>query len=293
MYRKQVRRRRAVLVGLIVGSLVLLSAHFSEAQSGPLHVIQRATATVLSPLETLANGALKPFRDAIDWFDETWEARGENEDLEAELADVRTRLAQAQVANAENRELRGLLDLAENDLAEFGFEPVTARIVTRTPSLVNSTLGIDAGSADGIERDDVVVAADGLVGRISEVTSTTSQVQLITDPRNGVSVTVTKPNGPQGIVTATAGDPDELTLEIISNGEEVPEGEFVVTAGWSDSTTGLSSAYPPDLPVGELTEAASGDVEFQQVGVDPFVDFGELNFVQVLTGGPERPGIDS
>ena len=51
MYRKQVRRRRAVLVGLIVGSLILLSAHFSEAESGPLHVIQRATATVLSPLE--------------------------------------------------------------------------------------------------------------------------------------------------------------------------------------------------------------------------------------------------
>ena len=46
MYRKQVRRRRAVLVGLIVGSLILLSAHFSEADSGPLHVIQRATATV-------------------------------------------------------------------------------------------------------------------------------------------------------------------------------------------------------------------------------------------------------
>ena len=41
MYRKQVRRRRAVLVALIVVSLVLLSSHFSEAESGPLHTIQR------------------------------------------------------------------------------------------------------------------------------------------------------------------------------------------------------------------------------------------------------------
>jgi rod shape-determining protein MreC len=292
VYRKQVRRRRAVLVGLIVGSLILLSAHFSEARSGPLHVIQRATATVLSPLEALANAALKPARDAVDWFDETWEARGENEDLREELAEVRARLAQAQIAKAENEELRGLLELEEDTLGAYGFEPVTARVVKRTPSLVNATLGVDAGSADGVEVDDVVVAADGLVGRVSEVTSGSAQVQLLTDPRNGVSATIAEENGPQGIVSATAGDPDELTMEIIANDDDVAAGQFVVTAGWSDPATGLSSAYPPDVPIGTVTEDASGDVEFQQVGVAPFVDFGDLNFVQILTGGPERPGID-
>ncbi len=50
MYRKQVRRRRAVLVALIVISLVLLSSQFSEADSGPLHTIQRGVATVFAPV---------------------------------------------------------------------------------------------------------------------------------------------------------------------------------------------------------------------------------------------------
>ena len=59
--------------------------------------------------------------------------------------------------------------------------------MTRTPSLVNATVGVNAGSADGVEVDDAVVAADGLVGRVTQVTSTSAQVQLITDPRNGVS----------------------------------------------------------------------------------------------------------
>lgn len=292
MYRKQVRRRRAVLVGLIVGSLILLSAHFSEADSGPLHVIQRATATVLSPLEAVANAALKPARDLIDWFDETWEARGENEDLSEELAEVRTRLAEAETALAENEELRGLLDLDKDELASFGFEPVTARIVKRTPSLVNATVGVDAGSADGIEVDDVVVAADGLAGRVSEVTSGGAQVQLITDPRNGVSVSVAEEDGPQGIVSATAGAPDELTLQFFSNEEEISDEQYVVTAGWSDPTTGLSSAYPPGVPVGAVTETTTADTDFQEVTVEPFVDFQRLTHVQVLTGGPERPGID-
>ena len=292
MYRKQVRRRRAVLVGLIVGSLVLLSAHFSEADSGPLHVIQRATATVLSPLEAVANAALKPARDGIDWFDETWEARGENEELEAELAEVRTRLAEAEAAEAENADLRRLLGLAEDDLAGFGFKPVTGRVITRTASLVNATVEVDAGSSDGVEVDDAVVAADGLVGRISEVTSGTAQVQLITDPRNGVSVSVAETDGPQGIVSATAGEPDALTLEFFSNDVEVSDDEYVVTAGWSDPTSGLSSAYPPGIAVGAVTETTVSDVDFQQVTVEPFVDMQELTHVQVLTGGPARPGID-
>ena len=292
MYRKQVRRRRAVLVGLIVGSLILLSAHFSEADSGPLHVIQRATATVLSPLEAVANAALKPVRDLIDWFDETWEARGENEDLQAELAEVRTSLAEAEMASAENEELRGLLGLDKDELSGFGFEPVTARIVKRSPSLVNATVGVNAGSADGVEVDDVVIGADGLAGRVSQVTSRTAQVQLITDPRNGVSVAVAETDGPEGIVTATAGDPDELTLQIFSNEEEISDGQYVVTAGWSDPATGLSSAYPPGLPVGSVTEATSDDSDFQEVAVEPFVDFGELTYVQILTGGPVRPGVD-
>jgi rod shape-determining protein MreC len=292
VYRKQVRRRRAVLVGLIVGSLILLSAHFSEADSGPLHVIQRGTATILSPLEAVANAALKPARDAVDWFDETWEARGENEELAEELAATREKLIEAEIANAENDELRGQLGILEDELAEFGFKPVTGRVVLRTPSLINSTVGINAGSGDGIEVDDAVIAADGLVGRISAVTSSTAQVQLITDPRNGVSVAVAEANGPQGIVSATAGEADALTLEFFSDDNEVSDDQFVVTAGWSDPETGLSSAYPRGIAVGAITGTTTGDADFQQVTVDPFVEFSELTYVQVLTGGPERPGVD-
>src|ERR687892_2742005 len=106
MYRKQIRRRRTILVALIVTSLVLLSAHFSEADSGPLHAIQRGVATVLSPLESVASEALEPGRDLINWFDETFDARGENDRLKEELAEARTELARAQAAVGENQDLR-------------------------------------------------------------------------------------------------------------------------------------------------------------------------------------------
>jgi rod shape-determining protein MreC len=288
MYRKQVRRRRAVLVALIVVSLILISISFSEAQSGPLHTMQRGIASVLSPLEEGAERALKPARDLVSWFDETFDARGENEELRDEVAELRSQLADAQSAVGENEQLREQLEVRQT-AALGGFEPVTGRVIGRSPTVWYSTVTIDKGSSSGVEDNDAVINGDGLVGRVSEVTQGTAQVTLITDHRSAVSARVL-PDGPSGVVEPEVGDPDDLLLDFISNDETDLEGKLLVTAGWSNGQ--VSSAYPPGLEIGRITEATVGEQEsFQRVHVDPFADLRELDFVQVLTGGPERPGV--
>jgi rod shape-determining protein MreC len=288
VYRKQVRRRRAVLVGLIVLSLVLLSSHFSEAESGPLHVVQRGVATVLSPLGEVGERALKPARDLVNWFDETFDARGENEDLRAEIAELRAQVAEAEGAVGENAEFEKLLEIS-GSAGVAVFEAVTARVVGRSPTVWFSTVTIDQGSSDGIERNDAVVNGDGLVGRIRAVTSGSAQVELITDPDNAVSAEVV-PDGTMGVVTPVAGDPDDLLLEFVDDSEAIEENQIVRTAGWSDGV--VSSAYPPEIPIGRVTEAEVGEQEeFQRIHVTPFADLRQLDYVRVLTGGPERPGV--
>jgi rod shape-determining protein MreC len=184
-----------------------------------------------------------------------------------------------------------MLDLNDKlELAGFdpAYRPVTARIINRSPSVINATLGINAGSGDGVEEDDPVISGDGLVGRVTAVTASTSQVQLITDPRSAVSARVL-PEGPQGIVQPVAGDPDDLRLDFITNEQQVEEGQMLVTAGWSNDE--ISSAYPYGIPIGDITETTLGEQDFQRVTVRPFVDMRELQDVQVLTGGPARPGV--
>ena len=89
MYRKQVRRRRAVLVVLVVACLVLISTHFSEGEDGPLHSVSDGIGAVLGPVQDGASRALKPIQDLVNWVDETFDARGENEDLRAERNELR------------------------------------------------------------------------------------------------------------------------------------------------------------------------------------------------------------
>ena len=133
MYRKQVRRRRAVLVALVVVCLMLISISISEADDGPLHSVQDRVGSVLNPIGEGASRALKPARDLVNWFDETLDARGENDDLKQQVADLRAEVTTLQDA-AERAGYAKDVDklLAESDLGAY--EPVAATVIYRSPS---------------------------------------------------------------------------------------------------------------------------------------------------------------
>jgi len=288
VYRKQVRRRRAVLVLLIVVALVLLSTRFSESDSGPLHSMQRAVASALGPLEEGASRATKPLVDLKDWIDETFQARGENEDLRAEADQLRAQLAKAQSAEGENEQLRKLVGLDRSGVLA-GYTPVTARVIGRSPTVWYSTVTVDKGSSSGVQMNDPVVSGDGLVGRVTDVTHGTAKVSLITDNRSAVSARVL-PDGPQGVAEPEVGNPDDLLLDFIDRNQPIDQGALVVTAGWSNGA--ISSAFPPGLPIGEVSDATVGEQEsYQRVHVTPAADIRNLDFVQVATDGPPRPGV--
>jgi rod shape-determining protein MreC len=288
VYRKQVRRRRAILVLLIVAALVLLSTQVSEREGGPLHSMQRAVASVFGPMEEGATRALKPARDLINWVDETFKARGTNSDLKAENQELRNQLARAQGAQGENQQLRKLLGLDRAGTLA-GYTPVTARVIGRSPTVWYSTATIDKGSGDGLKMNDPVVTGDGLAGRITDLTHSTAEVTLITDDRSAVSARVL-PDGPEGVAEPQVGDPSDLLLDFIDKSQPIHKGQILVTAGWSNGA--ISSAFPPGIPIGKVSETTVGEQQtYQRVHVTPFADIRGLDYVQVATGGPKRPGV--
>lgn len=277
-----------MLVLLVVVALVLLSTQFSESQGGPLHSMQRAVASVFGPLEEGASRALKPGRDLVNWVDETFSARGQNGDLKSEVQDLRNQLAKSQSAEGENEQLRKLVGLDRGGTLA-GYKPVTARVIGRSPTVWYSTVTVDKGSSSDVKLNDPVVDGDGLVGRVSDVTHGTAEVTLITDNRSAVSARVL-PNGPEGVAEPEVGNPDALLLDFIDRNQAIHQGQLVVSAGWSNGS--ISSAFPPGVPIGKVSDATVGEQEtYQRVHVTPFADMRNLDFVQVATGGPKRPGV--
>lgn len=279
MYRKQVRRRRAVLALLIVGSFALLTVTYGQGSDG----MQRGVSAVFSPIQSVADRALKPARDLVNWFDETFDAKGRNERLHRELEAARKQSVAAKAALSENEQLRKLVGLDKSGAIPSGYTPVTGRVIGRSPTVWFADVTIDAGSGDGVEVDDPVVNGDGLVGKVSAVTGGSARVTLIADHESAVSAKIV-PSGIQGVMKPLVGDPEDLILDFLDSEKRVGKGQDVVTSGWRAQNIG--SDYPPNLPIGEVVDASLLVQEAQQqVHIRPFADLRNLDLVQVLTGG--------
>lgn len=279
MYRKQVRRRRAVLALLIVASFLLLTVTYGQGSNG----VQRGVSAIFSPLQSVADRALKPARDLVNWFDETFDAKGRNSRLHSELEKARRQAVGTQSAVAENAQLRKLVGLDESGAIPSGYTPVTGRVIARSPTVWFSDVMIDVGSGDGVAVGDPVVDGDGLVGSVGAVTGGSARVTLLADHSSAVAAKIV-PGGVQGILKPSVGNPGDLILDFLNSEKLVGKGQSVVTSGWR--ARGLSSDYPPNLPIGEVTEASVLEQEAQQqVHVRPFADLRSLDLVQVLTGG--------
>src|SRR5919109_574359 len=281
MYRKQVRRRRAVLLLLVAASLTLLSLYYREGNGGPLHGFQDGVSTIFGPIESGADRALKPARDLVNWFQETFDARGENDRLRDQVAELRDQLARDQATQQQAKELASLDETLSGGIVPDGTDPVTARVVGRSPTVWYSSVTIDKGSSDGVSVDDPVVAALGLAGKVTQTTPNTAQVTLITDADSAVTARVA-PGGATGVVEPDVGNPRDLQLDYLERGTDITEGQMVVTAGFS--TGDLGSIFPPGIPIGHITQATVEEQQaYQRVHLEPFADLRDMTFVEVLT----------
>ena len=278
---KVIRRRRTTLAVFVGLSIAMLTVWFGESNGGLFHTLQRGAQEAFAPIETGTGRALKPFRDFFGWFGDTIDAKGDNEDLRAEVQELRTRLAENATAARDAQQLRGLVDLQRNDGFPDATQPVGARVIARSPTVWYSTVKIDKGSGDGVRRNQPVIAAGGLAGKVTDVTGGTSEVTLITDASSAVSGQV-MPNGASGIVKPEVGEPEDLLLDFVDKGRRVRENTTVVTSGFTSSR--VESLFPRGIPIGRVTKVDLDEIElYQRVHMKPFADLRRIDYVQVLT----------
>jgi rod shape-determining protein MreC len=264
---------------LVFVSIVLITIYFREPAGGSLHGVQSAGAAVLRPFEVGAERVARPFRDGYGWFAGLVHAKSQNASLRGQVDRLSQQVIQNQTAAQQNAELKRLLHYVGSPSFPAGYDPVTTEIISRPPSEFQQQVGIAAGWTSGIRRDDPVVNADGLVGRVTEVAHDTAQVTLLTDPNLSVSALdlTTKASG---IVSHGQGR-GTLILDRVQKSLVIDRGDWVVTQGWRSGP--LTSLYPKGIPIGVVSSASQNDVDlYWQVQVSPRVDFGSLQSVIVL-----------
>jgi len=145
------------------------------------------------------------------------------------------------------------------------------------------TIGIDLGAQQGIERGMPVVTEAGLVGRIDKVYPDSSTVLLLSDASSAVDAMLQRSTSRAvGVVQGIAGG--QPVMDYITQDADVSVGDLIITSG-------LGSAFPKGLVVGQVESVRRKDYEmYQQAVVRPTVKFDQLEIVLVITNFKPKPG---
>jgi len=195
----------------------------------------------------------------------------QNAGLTAANADLRQRVSQDAELKVENAELRRVLNFSES----HNFNLVVARVVAYQPDNFRQFLTINRGSRDGVKVGQAVVGEGILVGNISNVTPTSAEVFLVSDPDFRVAA-LSQESRATGIVSGQLGG--GLLLDQVAQSDTISPGDTVITSG-------LGGEFPPGLIIGTIDSisTAKGAV-FQSAKLSNGLTLSRLDLVSVITG---------
>jgi rod shape-determining protein MreC len=235
-------------------------------------------------LGPVLNAALEPVFGVQGWFYNRFQGiqdffnapsdlarlRLENSQLREENANLQTQIIALQQQVSEVDLLSALLDFARAR-PENSYQ--AAAVISRDPSPFLHYVIINRGSDDGVRRGMPIVAQEGLVGRVAQVTANAARVQLITDPAAQVSVQL-QPSEVDGVLTGSlTGD---LAIDLIPQDAQVAAGDLVLTSG-------IGGGFPANILVGQVSNVRQAATAlFQTASVQPVVDFTRLEIVLVI-----------
>ena len=158
------------------------------------------------------------------------------------------------------------------------FKLIAAEIVARDSSTWWRTVTINRGKRDGTEIDMPVVTAEGLVGKITTVSSNISLVLLASDENCRVAASV-EGSREQGIVSGervTTGLSPLLDLNFLTKQADLKPGQKVYTSG-------VGGVFPSGLLIGGVKSFRVRELD-GQAQLTPAVDLSHLEDVFVVTG---------
>lgn len=275
---RDTRRTRIVLAVLLLTAFTFITLDARGGEGSILDRARESASSVFGPIERAAAAVVNPVADFIDGVTSINSNAESIDALEAENDELRRQLLTAPLDQARSEEIDKLLGIS----ALGDYEIVAAQVIAvSAENGFARTVTVDAGTRDGIQRNQTVLNGDGLVGRVIAVGPGTATILLLTDPSFGVSSRMAD-SGETGFLQGNGLDP--LALELFNPQAVVAEGNVVVTLG---SPNGRP--FVPGVPIGEVTDiiATPGSLS-RLLEVEPFAQLTALDWVGVVIEPPRR-----
>ena len=264
--------------GIAYAVLVAVSLGLMAISSNPLvQELQRGVGFAFRPFQAALDGAAQNVSSIIGAISEIDDLRVENQTLREENLRLEALNARLEAIGRENEQLTALLQLRSG----LEFQTVAAGVIARESSEFRRVVTIDRGSDDGIEAEDVVIAAGGaLAGRVLEVGPNYARVLLMNDTSSTVIGALASTSATGEVVGQLGG---VLVMRNVDSTVRIDLGEEVLTAG-IELGGGIRSPYPKGLLIGQVVDVHrdANDV-VQTAYILPTAPLDTLEYLLVIT----------
>jgi rod shape-determining protein MreC len=192
-----------------------------------------------------------------------------NQELQAENARLQEQLRVYERLEVEQEELERV---AARESAAYRYIPATVVKMSRNRS--HNYIILNKGSDDGIRPQSGIISDKGVVGIVEAVDRHYSYGRTLMDLQMSVGARV----GRTEIVSPLSWDGFRSDGAVIRN---LPP-HYNVTPGDTVRTSGYSSIFPPDVPIGITGESRLVEGSTRQVAVTLFQDFSTVRYVTVV-----------
>ena len=246
---------------LLEGISLVLIVRFNNYQS----------AAFFTSAGSMAGSVYSVFMDANRYF----HLKTENDGLLAQNVALTRELSQLKEQLTELHNKEALLNDSLVKSIDSGYKFLTANIINNSLNSVNNFITLNKGSDDGIRPEMGVFNSDGIVGVVYLTSKNRSIVIPLLNSKSSISCRV---KGSESFCSLSwdGGDTRYSNLIDLPRYAQFEKGDTVVTSGFS-------SIFPGDLPVGTVEKIEdSADGMFYTVRVKLFVDFSRLTSVFIV-----------
>lgn len=258
-----------VIISIAVFALIKQTGLNRKELSGAEKIYKGTLAPLQSGVMTVSQGITSYLRTLLDLN----QLKSKNESLQKEIDRLQGQLVEMENLRYDNQRFKDLLKFKDSNLDKFRLEGAT--IIARSSDNWFSTITIDKGEKDGIRKNMAVISPKGLVGHVTAVTGSSSEVLLIVDPRSAVGSILQNSRAP-GVSEGVASVGDRVRMIYIPEDAPVKKGEMVISSG-------LGGIFPKGLPIGRVikVEKEAGGLT-KRATVETFVKFNYLEEVFVV-----------
>lgn len=258
----------------VIAIIITVVALFFGGRNTNASAFENVVGFVVTPFQDLTAGIDRWVGHRAESAQDKETLLEENTQLKEELAKVQDQNIKLSEYQKENENLSALLKISQK-YPEYKSTGTT--IIAKNPGVWYDIFTIDKGTSDDLYANMILIAPEGIVGKIIESGTTYSKAQSILDSRSAVPAMSLR-TGDLGVVKGDYSLMAEglCKMEYIDVDAQISVGDEIVTSH-------LSEVYPEGLSIGKVIKIETDTNGLTKFAViEPFVDLKHLDTLLVI-----------